>query len=60
MLAAQEYDSHSSIHDDATARKLGFKGGTIEGATHFSPVEMISVLMGYSTWHRCNARVAHN
>lgn len=36
MLAAQSYDSHASIHDDATAQKLGFKGGTIEGPTHFS------------------------
>ena len=30
MLAAQEYDGHTSIHDDATAQKLGFKGATIE------------------------------
>ena len=34
--AAQVYDAHASIHDDATAQKLGFKGGTIEGPTHFS------------------------
>jgi len=36
MLHAQTYDSHASIHDDATAQKLGFQGGTIEGPTHFS------------------------
>ena len=36
MLAEQTYDDHVSIHDDATAQKLGFKGGTIEGPTHFS------------------------
>jgi hypothetical protein len=36
MLAEQEYDGHTSIHDDATAQKLGFKGATIEGPTHFS------------------------
>jgi hypothetical protein len=36
MLNAQVYDSHASIHDDATAQKLGFQGGTIEGPTHFS------------------------
>lgn len=29
MLQAQTYDAHASIHDDATAQKLGFKGGTI-------------------------------
>jgi len=26
MLHAQVYDSHASIHDDATAQKLGFQG----------------------------------
>ncbi len=36
MLAAQEYDGHASIHDDAVAAKLGFQGGAIEGPTHFS------------------------
>src|SRR4051812_29300171 len=36
LLHAQVYDSHASIHDDATAQKLGFQGGTIEGPTHFS------------------------
>ena len=36
MLAAQHYDADGSIHDDATAQKLGFRGGTIEGPTHFS------------------------
>ena len=36
MLDAQIYDSHASIHDDATAQKLGFQSGTIEGPTHFS------------------------
>ena len=30
MLHAQVYDSHASIHDDATAQKLGFQAGTIE------------------------------
>ena len=35
MLAVQEYGGHASIHDDATAQKLGFQGGTIEGPTHF-------------------------
>src|SRR5215475_14109611 len=35
LLAAQKYDDHTSIHDDETAQKFGFKGGTIEGPTHF-------------------------
>jgi hypothetical protein len=36
MLADQEYGGHSSLHDDAMARKLGFRAGPIEGPTHFS------------------------
>jgi hypothetical protein len=46
MLAAQEYGGHASIHDDATAQKLGFKGGTIEGPTHFSQI----VPLGMKLW----------
>jgi len=46
MLAVQEYDGHASIHDDATAKKLGFKGGTIEGPTHFSQFAPL----GYAAW----------
>jgi hypothetical protein len=36
MLADQVYDDHASIHDDATAQRLGFRAATIEGPTHFS------------------------
>jgi hypothetical protein len=36
MLTEQTYDGHASMHDDATARKLGFKGGAVEGPTHYS------------------------
>lgn len=36
MLGEQEYDGHSSIHDDRTAEELGFRAGPIEGPTHFS------------------------
>jgi hypothetical protein len=36
MLAEQEYSGHTSIHDDDTAEKLGFRAGPIEGPTHFS------------------------
>jgi hypothetical protein len=46
MLAVQAYDGHASIHDDATAQKLGFKGGTIEGPTHFSQFAPL----GYAVW----------
>lgn len=46
MLAEQSYDSHASIHDDATAQKLGFKGGAIEGPTHFSQFAPL----GFAAW----------
>ncbi|KRB86915.1 hypothetical protein ASE00_06635 [Sphingomonas sp. Root710] len=46
MLAVQQYEGHSSIHDDETARKLGFAGGTIEGPTHFSQFAPL----GYAVW----------
>ena len=36
MLAEQRYDGHKSIHDDATAERLGLRAGPIEGPTHFS------------------------
>ena len=43
MLTAQSYDGHSSIHDDDTAHKLGFQGGTVEGPTHFSQLAPLGV-----------------
>jgi hypothetical protein len=46
MLAVQAYDGHASIHDDATAQALGFKGGTIEGPTHFSQFAPL----GHAVW----------
>jgi hypothetical protein len=46
MLAEQEYDGHTSIHDNATAQKLGFKAATIEGPTHFSQFAPL----GYALW----------
>jgi hypothetical protein len=46
MLAQQEYDGHTSIHDNATAQKLGFKGATIEGPTHFSQFAPL----GFALW----------
>jgi len=46
MLAEQQYDGHTSIHDNATAQKLGFKGATIEGPTHFSQFAPL----GFALW----------
>lgn len=36
MLAQQDIGGRTSIHDDATAEKVGFVAGPIEGPTHFS------------------------
>jgi len=50
MLASQTYDGHASIHDDNTAQKLGFKGGTIEGPTHFSQFDPLAVHLFGEAW----------
>lgn len=52
MLARQEYDGHASIHDDATAQKLGFQGGTIEGPTHFSQFAPLGFALWGERWFR--------
>ena len=55
MLADQEYDGHTSVHDDATADKLGLPGAPIEGPTHFSQFDPMGVAMWGSAWfeHGC-------
>lgn len=53
MLAEQEYGGHTSIHDDATAEKLGFRAGPIEGPTHFSQfVPLLAHLWGRAWFER--------
>jgi hypothetical protein len=59
MLSTQEYDSHASIHDDATAQKLGFKGGTIEGPTHFSQFAPLCVATWGTRWLEAGCLSAH-
>ena len=49
MLAEQEYDGHLSIHDDAQAESLGFKGAPIEGPTHFSQFDPLCINYGEMT-----------
>lgn len=55
MLMAQAYDGHASIHDDSTAQGLGFKGGTIEGPTHFSQFDPLCRAIWGDEWfaHGC-------
>jgi hypothetical protein len=59
MLNAQVYDSHASIHDDATAQKLGFQGGTIEGPTHFSQFVPLCERLWGQSWFESGCISAH-
>ena len=59
MLAAQKYDDHTSIHDNATAQKFGFKGGTIEGPTHFSQFAPLCVALWGPGWLAQGSLSAH-
>jgi hypothetical protein len=59
MLHAQVYDSHASIHDDATAQKLGFQGGTIEGPTHFSQFAPLCERVWGKAWFESGCLSAH-
>ncbi|MCC4251549.1 MAG: hypothetical protein VX205_02440 [Pseudomonadota bacterium] len=59
MLDAQSYDGHASIHDDDTARKLGFRGGTIEGPTHFSQFDPLAYALWGEAWFATGCISAH-
>jgi hypothetical protein len=59
MLNAQVYDAHASIHDDATAQKLGFQGGTIEGPTHFSQFAPLCESLWGRAWFETGCISAH-
>jgi hypothetical protein len=59
MLHAQTYDSHASIHDDATAQKLGLQDGTIEGPTHFSQFAPLCERIWGKAWFETGCLSAH-
>jgi hypothetical protein len=59
MLAEQKYDDHASIHDDSTAQKLGFRGGTIEGPTHFSQFSPFGERLWGTAWFESGCISAH-
>jgi hypothetical protein len=59
MLAEQSYDDHASIHDDETARKLGFQGGTIEGPTHFSQFAPLCFALWGARWFESGCISGH-
>jgi hypothetical protein len=55
MLAHQSYGGHTSVHDEATAAKLGLAGAPIEGPTHFSQFEPLGAALWGDRWfsHGC-------
>lgn len=59
MLGSQSYDGHASIHDDATAQTLGFRGGTIEGPTHFSQFDPLAVRLFGDAWFESGCISSH-
>ena len=59
MLSNQEYDGHTSIHDDAMAEKLGFRAGPIEGPTHFSQFAPLLAHLWGRTWFERGCFSAH-
>ena len=59
MLAEQEYDGHLSIHDDAQAESLGFKGAPIEGPTHFSQFDPLLHKLWGDDWFRFGCISSH-
>ena len=59
MLNSQVYDSHASIHDDATAQRLGFQGGTIGGPTHFSQFAPLCERIWGNAWFETGCLSAH-
>jgi len=59
MLAEQEYGGHASIHDDAMAGKLGFRGAPIEGPTHFSQFAPLLAQLWGQAWFERGCFSAH-
>jgi len=59
MLADQEYNGHTSIHDDSMAEKLGFRAGPIEGPTHFSQFTPLLAEIWGQAWFERGCFSAH-
>lgn len=59
MLADQQYDGHTSVHDEATADKLGLAGAPIEGPTHFSQFDPLAVELWGHDWFERGCISAH-
>jgi len=59
MLHDQVVSAAGSIHDDGTAQALGFKGGTIEGPTHFTQFEPLAERLWGGRWFESGCISSH-
>jgi len=59
MLSEQDYAGHASMHDDAAAQSVGFRGGTIEGPTHFSQFIPLCTQLWGDDWLERGCLSAH-
>jgi hypothetical protein len=59
MLAEQDIGGRTSIHDEATAQKVGFSGGAIEGPTHFSQLAPLGHELFGDGWHERGCISSH-
>ena len=50
LLADQEVDGHTSIHDGDTAARLGLSGAPIEAPTHFSQFDPLAAALWGEAW----------
>lgn len=59
MLAEQSIGGRTSIHDEATAKQVGFAGGAIEGPTHFSQFVPLGQALFGQRWFETGCISAH-
>ncbi len=59
MLDEQVYDGHTSVHDEATAARLGLRGAPIEGPTHFSQFDPLGVAVWGDAWFETGCISSH-
>lgn len=59
MLADQTYGGHASVHDGETADTLGLSGAPIEGPTHFSQFDPLTVALWGQRWFETGCISAH-
>ncbi len=59
MLDEQVYDGHTSVHDEATAARLGLRGAPIEGPTHFSQFDPLGAAVWGDAWFETGCISSH-